>query len=85
MNVCTLLGRPVAYIIKVALSNVNWMFMYIKGRKNRCANDAMNGRVNEVMMRDVRGKHCGFLCLVEERSRVAPKRTRSLVSSVISG
>lgn len=34
--------------------------MYIKGRKDGCANDAMSERVNEVMMRYVRGKPCGF-------------------------
>ena len=64
----TLLGRPVAYI-KVALSNVTICLLYIKGwreGKNGCANDAMSGRVDDVIMRDIRGVTWGFLCLAEE-------------------
>lgn len=61
------------------------MFMYINGRKNGCTDDAMSGRVNEVMMRDEWGEPCGFLCLVEEKSQFAPKRIRSLVGAIISG
>ena len=49
-------GGPVTYI-KVALSNVEMCLLYVKGReegKNGCANDAMSGRVAEMMMRDMR-------------------------------
>lgn len=48
---------------------MNKSLLYIKrrrGGKNSCANDAMSERVGEVIMGDMRGETCGFLCLAEE-------------------
>ena len=55
----TLLGRPVAYT-KVALPNANTYLLYIKGRKKRKIgydDNAMSGRLEEVMTRDMRGDY----------------------------